>query len=74
MSTVRPTKDELIDLWWHSFWTFVAAFGGINLGVSMLDLDVSMVEALALSGLSQAVGVVTVYARQKAGTLPATRP
>lgn len=68
MSQAAPTKSELVDLFWRSLWTFVAAgLAGLT-GTALLDLTAW--QAAGGAGLTALFTVVAVYARQKAGTIP----
>jgi hypothetical protein len=65
---VAPTKTELVDLFWRSAWTWVAAFIGLlsanGLDVVSLDLE----QMAKVSALSVLTTVVKVFASNKLGT------
>jgi hypothetical protein len=64
-----PTKRELVDLWWRAVWTFVALFGASLAAAGLNWVELSAIQMAGLSGLGGVITVVTVYARQKAGTI-----
>lgn len=68
MSAV-PTMAELKEVAFRTFWTFVAGATGIPVGVEVLGLDVSLLEAQGLAGFAAAITVINAYARLKAGTV-----
>ena len=68
---IQPTKAELIDLFWRVVWTAIPAFLAhftIQGGHTEPDLEKAGTAA-GTAALAAAIGVVTVYARQK---LPGT--
>lgn len=60
-----PTKDELVELFMRSFWTFVKVFlGGLTLaGTGYLDVEATKVAAIAAAGA--VLGLIQIYAAQK---------
>jgi hypothetical protein len=70
MNNVVPTRGELLDLFWRSIWTGLAALGGFNIYSAIAGLDISVLHSAGAAFTSAVLGVITVYARQKAGTVP----
>lgn len=66
MNTI-PTRAELVDLAFRSLWTFVSAAGAGLAGTGLFDL--TLWQAAGTAGLTAVLNVVTIYARQKAGTI-----
>ena len=61
---IRDTFERL-------FWTFVAAFGGGLLVPALIPtIDLSAIEAAALSGVAAVVNAITLIARDRLAVLP----
>lgn len=69
-SSAAPTLSELYDLFWRSFWTFVAAALGIPTANALFDVGIPVLKQMELAGATAVIGIVLVFARQKLGTLP----
>lgn len=75
MTTLIPTKEELIDLGLRSFWTFIQSFSGFGLLITMLagtgqiDLhQLGLVVVLAAgAGLSAVLALVKTFASNRLG-------
>lgn len=65
---LAPTKTEIIDLWWRSFWTWAASFIGLlsanGLDVVSLDLE----QMAKVSALTVLTTVVKTYISNKNGS------
>lgn len=60
-----PTKADLSELFWRSFWTFAKVFlGGLTLaGTGAIDVEAYKVAAIAAAG--SVLGLVQVFAAQQ---------
>ena len=64
---MRPTVTELEDLFWRTVWTAIPAFTSALIVSNVTD--VNQLHAAAMAALTSVITSVTVYARQKAGTI-----
>ena len=70
----RPTKAELIDLFWRSVWTFVQATTAAVTAAGIGWVDVSLRESAIIGGLGAVASVLKNFAAQKLGTSQPTGP
>ena len=70
---MAPTRTELIDLFWRSFWTFAASLIGNITYDGISNLTATSLKALAIAAFySMLVTVVKTYISNKGGTGTAT--
>jgi hypothetical protein len=69
---MAPTKTELIDLFYRSMWTFIAAVIGllVSNGAHVTSLDFQQI--MQAAGLTVVTTVVKVFVSNKLGTGTAT--
>ena len=65
MDSVIPTKTEIIDLFWRSVWTFLAAFIGILVGAGLGIANINALQSAELAGVGAVLTLVKVFASNK---------
>lgn len=69
---MAPTKTELIDLFYRSAWTFIAAVIGLLTSNGAGITDLSIEQIVKAAGLTILTTVVKVFVSNKLGTGTAT--
>lgn len=69
---MAPTKTELIDLFWRSWWTAINSYAGSLLASGLGIVDISALDAAKVAAIGAVLTVVKSYASNKLGTGTAT--
>lgn len=72
MTNVVPTRAELVEVFWRALWTAIAGVGSAVTVPSLLNLNVSTLDAILLAAGGGAFTVIFAYARMKQGTIAPT--
>lgn len=67
---MRPTKEELENLFWRSVWTFVATFTGALGAAGLGWVEASGRESALIAAVGSVITVLSVFARTRLGTMP----
>ena len=63
-----PSKDEVVDLFWRSAWTFIQAFGGVLTADVVLDYgEVALWKLAVGTGLASVFAAIKSFAGQQLG-------
>lgn len=79
---VTPSMDELKDLGWRAFWTFVQCLAGMGAAVVMATstghVDVHALASAGIiaagAGVAAVFSLVKTFASQRIGTASTSRP
>lgn len=63
--SAAPTKTELVDLFWRSIWTFIAAFTSGTAVNTLGDWNIDAVQLAAIAGGGAVVTLIKAYSSNK---------